>query len=48
MKEKYFKDLGLDDDNGKIKKLETDYNLDELFMKYNDNVERKYENSKEN
>ena len=31
MKEKTFKDLGLDDDNGKMKKLETDYNLEELF-----------------
>lgn len=31
MKEKTFKDLGLDDDSGKMKKLETEYNLDELL-----------------
>lgn len=31
MKEKTFKDLGLDDDNGKMKKIETKYNLDELL-----------------
>ena len=42
MKEKTFKDLGLDDDNGKMKKLETDYNLEELFsvMKKEDKVEK--------
>ncbi len=33
MKEKFFKDLGLDDDNGKMKKLENQYNLDDLFEK---------------
>ncbi|MCI8486422.1 MAG: hypothetical protein HFJ20_04915 [Clostridia bacterium] len=48
MKEKYFKDLGLDDDNGKMKKLETEYNLDELFNDKKESVENKKEDSKEN
>ncbi len=48
MKEKYFKDLGLDDDNGKMKKLETEYNLDELFDDNNESKKNKKEDSKEN
>lgn len=48
MKEKYIKDLGLDDDNGKMKKLETEYNLDELFNDKKESVENKKEDSKEN
>lgn len=48
MKEKYFKDLGLDDDNGKMKKLENEYNLDELFNDNNESVENKKDDSKEN
>ena len=48
MKEKYFKDLGLDDDNGKMKKLETEDNLDELFNDKKESVENKKEDSKEN
>lgn len=43
MKEKYFKDLGLDDDNGKMKKLETEYNLDELFNDKKESAENKKE-----
>lgn len=46
MKEKYFKDLGLDDDNGKVKKLETEYNLDELFAR--NEAEKESKDSKEN
>lgn len=48
MKEKYFKDLGLDDDNGKMKKLESEYNLNELFNDKKESVENKKEDSKEN
>ena len=48
MKEKYFKDLGLDDDNGKMKKLENKYNLDELFNDKKESVENKKDDSKEN
>lgn len=48
MKEKYFKDLGLDDDNGKIKKLEIEYNLDELFNNNKESKENKKDDSKEN
>lgn len=48
MKEKYFKDLGLDDDNGKMKKLENEYNLDELFNDKKECVENKKDDSKEN
>ncbi len=48
MKEKYFKDLGLDDDNGKMKKLETEYNLDELFNDKMESKENKKDDSKEN
>lgn len=48
MKEKYFKELGLDDDNGKMKKLETEYNLDELFDDNNESKKNKKEDSKEN
>lgn len=48
MKEKYFKDLGLDDDNGKMKKLETEYNLDELFNDKKESVGNKKDDSKEN
>ncbi len=48
MKEKYFKDLGLDDDNGKMKKLQSEYNLDELFNDKNESVENKKDDSKEN
>ncbi len=48
MKEKYFKDLGLDDDNGKMKKLETEYNLDELFNDNKESEENKKDDSKEN
>ncbi len=48
MKEKYFKDLGLDDDNGKMKKLENEYNLDELFNDKKESVENKKDDSKEN
>lgn len=48
MKEKTFKDLGLDDDNGKMKKLETDYNLEELFssMKKGDKAEKEEKTNK--
>ncbi|MBO5004092.1 MAG: hypothetical protein J6D03_02330 [Clostridia bacterium] len=48
MKEKYFKDLGLDDDNEKVKKLENEYNLDELFNDNKENIENKKDESKEN
>lgn len=48
MKEKYFKDLGLDDDNEKMKKLENEYNLDELFNDKKESVENKKDDSKEN
>lgn len=48
MKEKYFKDLGLDDDNRKMKKLENEYNLDELFNDKKESVENKKDDSKEN
>lgn len=48
MKEKYFKDLGLDDDNGKMKKLETEYNLDELFNENKESKENRKDNSKVN
>lgn len=48
MKEKYFKDLGLEDDNGKVKKLEAEYNLDELFDGNKENKENKKEDPKEN
>ena len=41
MKEKFFKDLGLDDDNGKMKKLENQYNLDDLFEKAENKSEKK-------
>jgi len=41
MKEKFFKDLGLDDDNGKMKKLENQYNLDDLFEKKEEKKEEK-------
>lgn len=47
MKEKYFKDLGLDDDNEKMKKLENEYNLDELFNDKKESVENKKDDSKE-
>ena len=43
MKEKFFKDLGLDDDNGKMKKLENQYNLDDLFEKKEDKKDDKKE-----
>lgn len=43
MREKYFKDLGLNDDNEKMKKLENEYNLDELFKDKNESVENKKE-----
>lgn len=48
MKEKYFKDLGLDDDNGKMKKLENEYNLEELFNDKKETVENKKDDSKKN
>ncbi|CDA16292.1 MAG TPA: hypothetical protein OIM42_07235 [Clostridiaceae bacterium] len=50
MKEKFFKDLGLDDDNGKMKKLENQYNLDDLFEKKEekkDDKKEKVENKSE-
>ena len=47
MKEKCFKDLGLDDDNGKMKKLETEYNLEELFDYNKESKENKKGDSKE-
>ena len=50
MKEKFFKDLGLDDDNGKMKKLENQYNLDDLFEKKEekkDDEKEKAENKSE-
>ena len=43
MKEKFFKDLGLDDDNGKMKKLENQYNLDDLFEKKEEKKDDKNE-----
>lgn len=43
MKEKFFKDLGLDDDNGKMKKLENQYNLDDLFEKKEEKKDDKKE-----
>ena len=43
MKEKLFKDLGLDDDNGKMKKLENQYNLDDLFEKKEEKKDDKKE-----
>ena len=49
-KEKFFKDLGLDDDNGKMKKLENQYNLDDLFEKKEekkDDKKEKVENKSE-
>lgn len=46
MKEKFFKDLGLDDDNGKMKKLENQYNLDDLFEK-KEEKKKKAENKSE-
>ena len=47
MKEKFFKDLGLDDDNGKMKKLENQYNLDDLFEKKEEKKEEKKNDKKE-
>lgn len=47
MKEKFFKDLGLDDDNGKMKKLENQYNLDDLFEKKEEKKEEKKDDKKE-
>lgn len=47
MKEKFFKDLGLDDDNGKMKKLENQYNLDDLFEKKEEKKEEKKKEKKE-
>ena len=47
MKEKFFKDLGLDDDNGKMKKLENQYNLDDLFEKKEEKKEKKKEEKKD-
>ena len=50
MKVKFFKDLGLDDDNGKMKKLENQYNLDDLFEKKEekkDDKKEKVENKSE-
>ncbi len=46
MKEKFFKDLGLDDDNGKMKKLENQYNLDDLFEKKEEKKEEKKDDKK--
>ena len=43
MKEKFFKDLGLDDDNGMMKKLENLYNLDDLFEKKEEKKDDKKE-----
>ena len=43
MKEKFFKDLGLDDNNGKMKKLENQYNLDDLFEKKEEKKDDKKE-----
>lgn len=48
MKEKTFKDLGLDDDDGKMKKLESLYNLDDLFDNSKEEKKLKEENKKEN
>lgn len=47
MKEKFFKDLGLDDDNGKMKKLENQYNLDDLFEKKEEKKDEKKDDKKE-
>ena len=50
MKEKFFKDLGLDVDNGKMKKLEYLYYLDDLFEKKEekkDDKKEKVENKSE-